>query len=82
MTEFTVDYLNALLERHTDNEIHATAVFLKDQLAVLEHEVCPEKKLALTETVQDYSALLEHLLREGGRGGEDYINDGVFHAMG
>lgn len=82
MTECTVDYLNVLLEQHTDDEIHATAVYLKDQLAALEHEVGPEKKLALTETVQDHSALLEHLLREGGRDGEDYVNDGVFHAKG
>lgn len=80
MTELTADYLNSLLEQHTEGDIHATALDLKAHLADLEQETNPEKKAALTETVHDLATLLEHELRENGRGGEDYVNDGVFHA--
>jgi hypothetical protein len=80
MTKYTADYLNSLLEQHTEGDIRATALDLKAHLADLEQETNPEKKAALTETVRDLATLLEHELRENGRGGEDYVNDGVFHA--
>lgn len=82
MTELTADYLNGLLEKYTDGGIHATALDLKAHLADLEQETDPEKKAALTETLRDLATLLEHELRDNGRGGEDYVNDGVFHAKG
>lgn len=80
MTELTADYLDFLLERHTDDEIHHTALSMKGQMAEIDREVDTEKKEALTETLLTDFALLKHLLDEGSRGGEDYINDGVFHA--
>ena len=82
MTELTAEYLNSLLEQHSDGGIHATALDLKAHLADLEQETDPEKKATLTETVRELATLLEHELCDKGRGGEDYVNDGVFHARG
>jgi hypothetical protein len=82
MTELTADYLDFLLERHADDEIYHTALSMKEQMAELDREVDPEKKEALTETLLADFTLLKHLMGEGSRGGEDYINDGVFHAKG
>lgn len=80
MSKYTAEYLNSLLEQHTEGDIHAAALDLKAHLADLEQETNPEKKAALTETVRYLATLLEHELRENGRAGEDYVNDGVFHA--
>lgn len=82
MTELTAEYLDFLLERQADDEIYHTALSMKEQIAEIDREVDPEKKKALTETLLGEFALLKHLRDEGLRGGEDYINDGVFHAKG
>lgn len=82
MSEFTDDHLNRLLESHPDGDIHTTILELRGYLADLTQEVDPEKVAILTQRVRDYSTLLQHELLEEGRGGEDFVNDGVFHAAG
>ncbi len=80
MTDYTPDYLNELLERHPDGEIRTTALNLKTHMAELERETDPEKKATLAGAVRDLATVLEHELHANARGGEDYINDGVFHS--
>lgn len=79
MTELTPEYLGAILERDTNNEIRETALSMKEKMVTLDQEENLEKQRALTESLMDDFALLKHLLDEWSRGGEDFINDGVFH---
>lgn len=80
MTKLNDNYLKRLLELHPDGDIHATVLDLMSHLADLEQETDSEKTSALTGTVRDLAAVLEHELHENGRTSEDYVNDGVFHA--
>lgn len=80
MTELTPEYLDAILERDTTDEIRETALSMKDTMAALDQEDDLDKQRVLTESLMDDFALLKHMLDEWSRGGEDFINDGVFHA--
>lgn len=81
-TELTAEYLDFLLERHSDDEVSHIVFSMKEKTAELARGVDPEQKRSMTETLLDDFALLEHLLYEESRSGEDYINDGAFHATG
>lgn len=81
MSELTPEYLDFVLERVTDDEIRATALSMKDRLVALDQEENLEKKRALTESLMDDFAVLKHELDDRSRGGEDFINDDVFHAQ-
>jgi hypothetical protein len=82
MTELTTEYLDSVLERVTDDEIRETALSMKGKMVALDQEENLEKKRVLTESLMEEFALLRHLLDERSRGGEDFINDDVFHAQG
>ncbi len=79
MTELTTDYLDRLLELHPDGDIHATVLDLRAHLADLEKETDPDEATMLTQTVLDLASFLDYLLRESGRGGEDYVSEGALH---
>lgn len=82
MTEWTTENLNTLLTHHLEAEIRETALELKACLANLDRETDSARQAALTDTAAGLVLVLEHALGEDGRGGEDYINDDVFHASG
>jgi len=81
MADFSAHDLDRLLQGHHNGYIRSSAMELRALLAELEQDKDPEKKAALTEIARDLDAALEYELNEDSRGGEDYINDGVFHAM-
>lgn len=81
MTELTPEYLDAIMERDTNNEIRETALSMKDTMAALDQEDDLDKQRMLTERLMDDFALLKHMLDEWSRGGEDFINDSVFHTV-
>jgi hypothetical protein len=80
MTDFTTDHLVRLLRMHPSGNIHSTATELLACLSDLAHENETDRKASLMEAARDLAAVLDHELNETGRGGEDYINDDVFHA--
>lgn len=80
MADFSADHLDWLLQGHPNGGIRTSAMELKALHAELGQEKDPEKKAALTEAVRDLATVLERELYDHSRGGEDYINDGVFHA--
>ena len=45
-------------------------------------ELDPARQTLLIEEIGDIKALIEHLTYADSRGGDDLINDGVFHAGG
>lgn len=79
MTDFTPEYLDSLLKRDTNDEIRETALSAKEAMAALDQENDLDQRRMLTERLMDDFALLRHLLDEWSRGGEDFVNDGVFH---
>lgn len=81
MTELTPEYLDSILSRDTTDEIRETALSMKDTMAALDQEDDLDKQRALTESLMDDFALLKHMLDDWSRGGEDFINDDVFHAQ-
>lgn len=81
MSDFTPEELDAILKRDMDDEIHEAALSAKEAIAALDQEDDLDKRRKLDESIMDDFALLKHLLNEWSRGGEDFINDGVFHAQ-
>jgi allophanate hydrolase subunit 1 len=82
MTDLTHDHLDNLLEHDTDENIRETVLAIKSLLVALDSETDADRKATVTEKIRDLKTILEHEQRDGGRGGEDYINDGEFHARG
>lgn len=82
MTDLTHDYLDNLLEHDTGGSIRETVLAIKSLLVALDRETDADRKATMTEEIRDLKTILEHEQRDGGRGGEDYINDGEFHARG
>jgi hypothetical protein len=82
MTDLTRDYLDTLLEHDTDENIRETVLAIKSLLVALDSETDADRKATVTEEIRDLKTILEHEQRDGGRAGEDYINDGEFHARG
>lgn len=81
MNKLTEAYMDKLLEQHPDGDVRDTVMAIKTRFSALAHEVDVDRKTALTKEVCDLISVLEHELHEGGRAGEDYINDGVFHTI-
>jgi hypothetical protein len=82
MNKLTEAYLDKLLEQHPDGDVRDTVMAIKTRFFALAHEVDVDRKTILMEEMHDLNTVLQHELREAGRAGEDYINDGVFHATG
>ena len=80
MKELTESGLEKLLDKHPQGDIFDTVIAIKTRLAALTGEADAERKAALMEEIQGLQSVLQYELREGGWAGEDYINDGVFHA--
>lgn len=81
MSDFTIEELDAILKRDMDDEIHEAALSAKEAIAALDQEDDLDKRRKLDESIRDDFTVLQYLLGEGSRGGEDFINDGVFHAQ-
>lgn len=73
-------HLRRLLELHPDGDIRETVLELGIRLAAFGSETDAGRKAALAEGIRDLGAVLEHELREAGSGGEDHVNDGMFHS--
>ena len=80
MTGASHAFLNRLLEQNSSEDVRDTVLEIKMRLSAFDMETDENRKSECAEEIGDLCSVLEYELCASGMYGEDFVNDGVFHA--